>query len=300
MSLQELLLSERRAVDAALDRVLPASHAWPTRLHSAMRYAVLAPGKRIRPILARLAHAAAGGDPDQVTEAVCGLELIHAYSLVHDDLPALDDDVLRRGQPTVWKQFDEATAILVGDALLTHGLLILGRHPVGAGWAARRAEAVEVVAEAVSSRGMVGGQMEDLEATGQVAGGSGDPVLRLERIHRHKTGCLLQAAVELGAALAAAPRSRRQRFARYGECLGLTFQVADDLLDATATAEELGKSPGKDEAAGKLTYVTLYGLDETRRRLAELEEEMSELAAELEGADGPLGQLARFVARRRS
>jgi len=295
-----LLSSERVEVEEALKRVLPAPDRWPARLHEAMTYAVMAGGKRVRPILARLAHAAAGGDPDRITEAACGLELIHTYSLVHDDLPALDDDLLRRGRPTVHAAFDEATAILVGDALLTEGLLVLARHPRGDDWAARRAAAVGLVAEAVSSRGMVGGQMEDLEATGQVVGPAGDPGARLERIHAHKTGCLLRASVELGAVLAGVDDTPRQEFARFGAALGLAFQVADDILDATASAAELGKSPGKDAAAGKLTYVTLYGLDPARNRLAQLEEELVGLAGGLEGPDGPLAALARFVTRRRS
>ncbi len=300
MSLGELLAAERAAVEAGLESVLPAAGAWPARLHRAMRYAVFAGGKRIRPILARLAHHAAGGDPDRVTEAACGLELIHTYSLVHDDLPALDDDVLRRGRATVHVAFDEATAILVGDALLTEGMLVLASHPGGAEWASRRAQAVALVGEAVSSRGMVGGQMDDLEATGEVDGGSDQPALRLERIHRHKTGCLLRASVELGAALAGLDEGQRAPFAGYGERLGLAFQVADDVLDATASAEELGKSPGKDAAGGKLTYVTLYGLGPARARLAELEAEMVDLAAAIEGPDGTLAALARYVARRRS
>jgi geranylgeranyl diphosphate synthase type II len=301
VNLEGLLDTEREAVEAALDVVLPPDTAWPFRLHRAMRYAVFAGGKRIRPILARLAHAAAGGVPGDVAEAVCGLELIHTYSLVHDDLPALDDDTLRRGQPTVHVAFDEPTAILVGDGLLTHGLLVLARYPEGREWAARRARAAETVALAISSVGMVGGQAEDLEATGQVEGGdAGDPEARLELIHRHKTGCLLQASVELGAVLAGVGDEERQRFARFGADLGLAFQVADDVLDATATAQQIGKSPGKDAEVGKLTYVTLYGLEDTRRRLAKLEEELVVRAAQLEGPDGPLGAIARYVTRRRN
>jgi geranylgeranyl pyrophosphate synthase len=300
VDLDGLLRSERAQVEEVLGRVLPSPDDWPVRLHRAMTYAVMAGGKRVRPILARLAHAAAGGDPGQITAAACGLELVHTYSLVHDDLPALDDDMLRRGRPTVHAAFDEATAILVGDALLTEGLLLLARHPRGEEWAARRAAAVELVAAAVSSRGMVGGQMEDLEATGQVAGSAGDPSVRLERIHAHKTGCLLQASVELGAVLAGVDEPARGRYARFGAALGLAFQVADDILDATASAAELGKSPGKDAAAGKLTYVTLYGLESARGRLGELEEELVGLAAELEGPAGPLAALARYAARRRS
>jgi geranylgeranyl pyrophosphate synthase len=299
---EELLASERRAVEEALERVLPAADAWPQRLHQAMRYAVLAGGKRIRPILARLAHRAAGGDPDQIVEAAAALELVHTYSLVHDDLPALDNDVLRRGQPTVHVAFDEATAILAGDALLTEGLLVLARFPEGEKWAVRRAKAGELVARALSSRGMAGGQMEDLEATGQVAAATSRSSReeRLHLIHRHKTGALLQAAVVLGAVLAGVDDAIEQRFAHFGEKLGLAFQVADDILDVTATAAELGKSPGKDVAAGKLTFVTLFGVEQARQRLRKLEEELIDVAHSLEGANGPLAALAGFIARRRS
>lgn len=297
--IKELLSREREVVESALAEMLPRD-AWPERLHRAMAHAVFAGGKRIRPILARLAHRAAGGDPDEITVAACGLELIHTYSLVHDDLPAFDDDVLRRGQPTVHVEFDEATAILAGDALLTEGLLLIARHPNGPQWAARRADAVDVVAEAVSARGMVGGQMEDLEATGQIEGEAVDPRERLDRIHRAKTGCLLAASVELGAVLAGVDDHKRRVLADFGAGLGLAFQVADDVLDATATAEDLGKSPGKDADAGKLTYVTLYGLDSARERLADLEAMLVNQAKEIEGPDGELAAIATFVARRRS
>lgn len=298
--IHHLLDPEREVVESALARLLPVD-AWPERLHRAMAHAVFAGGKRIRPILARLANRAAGSDPDTITEAACALELIHTYSLIHDDLPAFDDDVLRRGKPTVHVAFDEATAILAGDALLTEGLLVLARYPLGTVWAARRAEAVELVAEAVSARGMVGGQMEDLEATGQVKESrEKDPKLRLERIHRAKTGCLLAASVELGAVLAGVSEGDRRAFADFGTGLGLAFQIADDILDATASAEDLGKSPGKDAEAGKLTYVTLYGLENARGRLADLEERLVDQAAEIEGPDGDLAAIARYVARRRN
>jgi geranylgeranyl pyrophosphate synthase len=300
VNLAELLASEREAVEVGLEHVLPRSTTWPERLHRAMRYAVFGGGKRVRPILARLAHAAAGGVPAHITEAACGLELIHTYSLVHDDLPALDDDDLRRGQPSVHVAFDEATAILVGDALLTRGLWLIVHCPEGDEWASRRVAAADTVAQAISSVGMVGGQMEDLEATGQVASGGGERAERLERIHRHKTGCLLRASVEMGAILAGASPAERDLFVRYGANLGLAFQVADDILDATASVADLGKSPGKDADAGKLTYVTLYGLEASRTRLAELERHLIEQASHLEGEDGPLAALARYVARRSS
>ena len=299
MVIDDILRPEREAVEASLALLLP-DDAWPERLHRAMAHAVFAGGKRIRPILARLAHRAAGGDPNAVTDAACGLEFIHTYSLIHDDLPAFDDDVLRRGRPTVHVAFDEATAILAGDALLTEGLLVLSRYPVGPVWAMRRADAVELVADAVSARGMVGGQMEDLEATGQVEGLEEDLKIRLDRIHRAKTGCLLAASVELGAVLAGASVEDRKLFADFGAGLGLAFQIADDILDSTASAADLGKSPGKDAETGKLTYVTLYGLDSARERLAELEEQLVSLAAEIEDPDGDLGSIAHYVARRRS
>lgn len=298
MSVEELIARERVEVEAALDRVMPAQQRWPARLHEAMRYAVMAGGKRVRPILARLSYAAAGGNPAEITEAVCGLELIHTYSLVHDDLPSMDDDVLRRGRPTVHVAFDEATAILVGDALLTEGLLVLATRPGGPEWAARRAEAVAVVAAAISSRGMVGGQMADLEATGQIDRSTEPTADDLERIHAAKTGRLIRASVELGAVLAGVEDVTLQ--SRYGERLGLAFQVADDVLDAVGSVDEIGKSPGKDAEAGKLTFVTLHGIDAARRKLNELEEELVEVASSIEGDDGDLAAMAKFVTRRKS
>jgi geranylgeranyl pyrophosphate synthase len=300
VTVEALLARERDAVEETLREIFPAQGEWPDRLWRAMAHAVFAGGKRIRPVLARLAHRAAGGDPAEITRAACGLEMIHTYSLVHDDLPALDDDVLRRGRPTVHVAFDEATAILVGDALLTEGLLLIARYPEGTVWAERRADAVSTVAAAISVRGMIGGQVEDLEATGHFEGGGDDLEERLERIHRHKTGCLLRASVELGAILAGVDAPRRKLFVEYGEDLGLAFQITDDILDATAAAEDLGKSPGKDEAAGKLTYVTLYGLETAQRRLDELEQQLLERADAIEGPDGELEAIAHFVCRRKS
>lgn len=298
MNVERFLAGERTAVEAALRRVVGSPDAWPRRLHEAIAYSVFAGGKRIRPILARLACRAAGGDPDEITEAACGLELIHTYSLVHDDLPAMDDDVLRRGRPTVHIAFDEATAILVGDALLTEGMLVLAHFPRGESWAPLRADAVALVAEAVSSRGMVGGQAEDIENTGRSDNDRAACERRLERIHRHKTGCLLQASVELGALLARADFPSREAFALFGRDLGLAFQVVDDILDTTASADGIGKSPGKDAQNGKLTYVTLFGLEAARRRLADLEEQLAARARGLEGPEGELAAVARFICHR--
>jgi len=300
VNVEHVLSAERAGIDATLERLVASPGTWPQRLHEAIAYAVFAGGKRIRPILARLACRTAGGDPDEITEAACGLELIHTYSLVHDDLPAMDDDVLRRGRPTVHIAYDEATAILVGDALLTEGMQLLARYPLGVSWAALRSDAVVMVAEAVSSRGMVGGQAEDIESTGHDGSDRDTLEQRLERIHRHKTGCLLQASLELGALLAGADPSQQGAFATFGRDLGLAFQVADDLLDATASADDLGKSPGKDARTGKLTYVTLFGLEAARQRLGVLEEKLVDRARTLEGRDGELSALAHYVCRRSS
>ena len=287
------LADERGVIDAALDRLLPAADAWPVRLHEAMRYAVFGGGKRVRPILARAACRAAGSDPARALEPGCALELIHTYSLIHDDLPALDDDRLRRGRPTLHVAYDEALAILAGDALLTEGFAVLARFPAGADAAPVRAEACRMVAAATGSLGMVGGQIEDLEATG--AGGDS---ARLELIHRAKTGALFTAAVELGALVAGVDEERRHAFTEFGRGVGLLFQIADDILDVTGTAASLGKSPGKDAAAGKLTYPAVYGLEAARGRLAELAAELSGAAVRLEGAGGVLDGLVAYVARR--
>ncbi len=291
--LAALLAAERQRIDAALDRLLPGATVWPARLHQAMRYAVFGGGKRLRPILVRVSCSAAGGDPDLVTEVGCALELIHTYSLIHDDLPALDNDTLRRGRATVHVAFDEALAILAGDALLTEGFAVLARFPRGAALAGRRAAACQLVAEAVGSQGMVGGQVEDLAATG----GQGDAAV-LDRIHRAKTGALLGAAVELGALFARTTARRRREFARFGREFGLLFQITDDILDVTGTAEQLGKSPGKDAATGKLTYPHVHGLDQARRCRDELAAALRAAARQLEGEGGVLAGLVDYCVGR--
>ena len=293
MELATLLAAEAGIIDAALDRLLPEAGCWPARLHEAMRYAVFGSGKRLRPILVRAACRAAGGDADAALEPACAVELIHTYSLVHDDLPAMDDDSLRRGRATVHVAFDEALAILTGDALLTLAFQVLAGYPRGDGWAGRRAAACALLAEAAGSRGMVGGQVEDMAAAGAVPDAA-----RLERLHRAKTGALLAASVELGALLAGAGEERRVAFRRFGEQLGLCFQIADDILDVTGTAASLGKSPGKDASAGKLTYPAVYGLEAARAEVERRAARAAALAVELEGEGGALGRLAEFAARR--
>lgn len=292
--IEEFLATERELVDCALAELLPKDDVWPQALHRAMRYAVLAGGKRLRPILLRLAHRLAGGDPDRVLEVACGVEFIHTYSLVHDDLPAMDNDTLRRGLPTLHVAFGEALAILAGDALLTEGFRLLCTFPKGQEWATKRSRVCEIVAEAVGPRGMAGGQVEDLAAQGAFP----DPQ-RLARIHQAKTARFLAACLVAGAVLADAPTSLLERLERFGLEFGLAFQIVDDILDVTASAQELGKSPGKDAAQEKLTFPKVFGLEASKERLRELTRSLLAQAQELD-SQGLLPQLVRFVTERRS
>ena len=294
MSWQEYLTRWRPRVDDALERLLPPAEGPAAQLHEAMRYAVLAPGKRLRPILVIAACEACGGDPQKVVEASTAVELVHAYSLVHDDLPAMDDDDLRRGRKTVHRVWDEATAILVGDAALSLAFEVLTRWPSDATGDAR-ADSVATLARDSGGAGMVGGQVGDILAEGRETDASG-----LEWIHRHKTGCLFAASVEIGAIHAGASAEARAAIRDYGHALGLAFQIADDLLDLSATAEQLGKTPGKDLATEKSTYPALLGVDGARRAAAE---QVAEAAAALDRAGAarePLHALARFAAERES
>jgi geranylgeranyl diphosphate synthase type II len=284
----------RPQVDAELDRLLPGEEESPARLHAAMRYSVFAGGKRVRPALVVLAGETFGAPRAALLPGAAALELIHTYSLVHDDLPALDDDDLRRGRPTVHRRFDEATAILAGDALLTRGLWVLASEPpsIDQSW---RSRAASLVAESVSTLGMIGGQMDDLEAE---RAWPQDAPAALERIHRRKTGALLRAAVRLGGLYAGADTAADRRLSDLGAALGLLFQIADDILDVTGDAVTLGKTAGKDAEARKLTYPGLYGLEESRRRLEAVAREATATAAELPGGGVLFPSLIEYLAAR--
>jgi geranylgeranyl diphosphate synthase type II len=258
-----------------------------------MRYAVLGGGKRLRPVIALAACAACGGDETAVLEPACALELIHTYSLIHDDLPAMDDDDLRRGRPTVHRTYGEAEAILAGDALHTLAFEIIGSRPTGGGQTARRQDALRVLARAAGVAGMVGGQIADLEA-----GNRSVDADRLDWIHRHKTGALFAACAEIGAIHAGAATEPRAALARYGESLGLAFQIADDVLDCTASAETLGKTPGKDERAGKATYPARFGVEASRRRADEHARSALRALEPCGLASEPLRELAGFAVAR--
>lgn len=291
---REFLAAVVAPVEAELDRLLPPAGETPARLHEAMRYAVFAGGKRLRPALVALGARAAGGSAEEVLPAAAALEMIHTYSLVHDDLPALDDDDLRRGRPTVHRRYDEATAVLVGDALLTLGLTLLASEPAAVP-AERRRAAVALVGRAIGTAGMIGGQAEDLEAE---RAWPADAAPALERIHRGKTAALIAAACELGALLAGAEAALRARLAAFGERLGLMFQIADDMLDLVGTTVNLGKTAGKDVRAHKLTYPALHGLERSRAELDRLRREASEVASGLPHLDGLPLSLIEFLARR--
>jgi farnesyl diphosphate synthase len=275
--------------EAALEATLPAADSPPARLHEAMRYAIFAGGKRVRPALVLATCRACGGADAACAAAMAAVGLLHAYTLVHDDLPAMDDDDLRRGRPTCHVVYGEAAAILVGDALQTLAFEVL---------ADAGADAVRALALAVGSRGVVGGQQEDLEAEGGVVDASPECRSRLERIHRGKTAALIRASCELGAICAGADAPTRERAAAFGELAGLAFQVIDDILDETADVAALGKTPGKDAASGKLTYVAVYGLEQARHEADRLRREAL-AAAEAFGAAGrDLQALAHFIVDR--
>ncbi len=299
----------RLRIDAALERILPPADASPRRLHAAMRHAALLGGKRMRPLLVYATGTAFGAAPETLDAPALAVELVHAYSLVHDDLPAMDDDALRRGQPTVHVAFDEATAILAGDALQSLAFATLAQ--------ARCApEAVvamlQELATAAGARGMCGGQALDIDATGKKKRGQSefradlphgptiaraeihsDPVSsslpELERLHALKTGALLRASVRLGAIAAGVDAGTRGQLDRFADALGLAFQVRDDLLDVEGDSATLGKTAGKDAAQDKATFPALIGIDASRARLAEL-------AVAMDDALAPLGPRAAALA----
>ena len=258
-------MRQRQAeTEAALERLLPDPRIAPQRLHDAMRYAALGGGKRVRPMLVYAAGELAGADARALDHAACAVEMIHAYSLVHDDMPCMDDDVLRRGKPTVHVEYDEATALLVGDALQTQAFLVLA-EPGLLEDSRRQIEAIQLLARASGSRGMAGGQAIDLASVGQTLDRES-----LEVMHLHKTGALIRASVQLGALCGDVPPDALQALDRFGKSIGLLFQVVDDILDAEADTTTLGKTAGKDAANNKPTYVTLLGASEAKRLPADL------------------------------
>jgi geranylgeranyl diphosphate synthase type II len=290
------LAAWREDVDHTLDRLLPSADTWPKKLHAAIRHSVFAGGKRLRPILCLAAAEAFGAERTVMIQPACGLEMIHTYSLIHDDLPALDNDDLRRGVPTCHVAFGEATAILAGDALLTHGLGVFASYPEGETYAAAKVRVLQTVVESIGTAGMIGGQMADLEAEDVKA-----PTEALvETIHENKTGRLMRASLAVGGLLAFGKDADLARLDLYGRKIGLAFQIKDDLLDVESDAATLGKKSGKDAAAGKATFPVVWGVERSHRVLSETIEEAVLTAKGLPGSGGRLPDLARFIGERKS
>jgi len=292
----------RPKVDAALAECVRPSEGCPANLAESIRYSLLAPGKRLRPLLVLAAAQACGGDVVASMPAACAVEMIHCYSLIHDDLPAMDDDDLRRGRPTNHKVYGDGTAILAGDALLTLAFEVLA-----AGIQPPRAAALccAELARAAGASGMVGGQADDLAQEGKVPGvtlpemsTAADKLRVLEGIHRRKTGAMLNVSLRLGAIVAGADAAQLDALAQYGARLGLTFQIMDDLLDVRGSQEEVGKRVGKDAARGKLTYPGLLGVEESQSRAERLTAEAIACLAPLGAEVEVLEDLARYVVER--
>ncbi|MBI3480084.1 MAG: polyprenyl synthetase family protein [Nitrosomonadales bacterium] len=279
--------------EEVLRGILPRPEAAPQRLHDAMRYSVLDGGKRVRPLLAFATGELAGADVARVNIAAAAVELIHAYSLVHDDMPCMDDDVLRRGKPTCHVQYDEATALLVGDALQTLAFQLLAEHRLSDD-ARRQLEMIKLLAVASGSRGMAGGQAIDLDSVGKKL-----TLPELEFMHIHKTGALIRAAVLLGAYCGSVSASQLDKLDHFGKLIGLAFQVVDDVLDCEADSSTLGKTAGKDAENDKPTYVSLLGIHGARDMAKSLHREALDTLAEFGNSAQRLRELADFIVLRK-
>jgi geranylgeranyl diphosphate synthase type II len=280
------------AVDAALERLLPAETLRPETLHKAMRYSVFAGGKRLRPVLVIAGAEAVGGTAERVMPTACAMELIHTYSLVHDDLPAMDNDDFRRGAPTNHKVFGEAMAILAGDALLTLAFRLVADN---AAKSAALGDVVTEIADAAGHRGMVAGQVADLEAEGRSVGADA-----VDYIHAHKTGALIRASLRVGAMLCGADAAQLRALSVAGADLGLAFQIVDDVLDVVASSQELGKTAGKDQAQQKATYPAIHGIEASRARAAFLIRDAEEALRALGPRAEPIRALGRFIVERKA
>ncbi len=297
MNIKKYLKSNKALIEESMTGLMTGGKTLTDNLHRSMNYSLEAGGKRIRPILAIAACEAVGGERKKVMPAACALEFIHTYSLIHDDLPAMDDDDFRRGKATCHIAFDEATAILAGDALLTAAFEILSRKALFTNIdPAVNIEVINDIARASGAGGMVGGQLADMEAEGSKS----VDFPTLEFIHTHKTGALILASIKVGAKLGGANKKELNALVKYGELIGLAFQIADDILDVTGNTETIGKDAGSDEARGKATYPSLLGLREAKLRAAELLEASIESLKEFDEKADPLREIARFIVNRKS
>jgi geranylgeranyl diphosphate synthase type II len=289
-------LSRRASeVNEWLGRLVPSEAVEPRQLHSAIRYSLLAGGKRLRPALVLASGEAFGAASDVLMPAACAIEMIHTYSLIHDDLPAMDNDDLRRGRPTCHKAFGDAIAILAGDALLTQAFRVLSADAPRLD-AKKMVRVIREIATAAGTvEGMIGGQMADIENEGKRVDAE-----TLEYIHRSKTGALITAPVVVGGIIAGASEDQLTTLRAFGQRIGLAFQIADDILDVTSTIEQLGKTPGKDLAANKATYPSVHGIEVSERRARELVEEAVGIVSSLGPSAAMLGAIARFIVARTS
>ncbi|MEI7905460.1 MAG: polyprenyl synthetase family protein [Candidatus Firestonebacteria bacterium] len=296
MNISSYLKSRAKLVDSALNKYLPKESMYPFEVHKSMRYSVFAGGKRIRPILAILAAETLGSEPKKVLPIACAFELIHTYSLIHDDLPCMDDDDLRRGKPTNHKVFGEAVAVLAGDALLTFAFELAARNAYEKGIKPVNAvKALELLAQASGTAGMIGGQIVDILSENK------EPTLPvLQYIHTHKTGALIRAPLLASAILLGAKKKEFEALRKYGGYLGLIFQIVDDILNVTGDAKKLGKSVGSDEARKKMTYPALFGLEESKRQVAELSGKAKEAVRIFGKKADSLKSLVDFVIERES
>ena len=290
---QSWVAARQSRFEDVLRELLPRSETAPQRLHEAMRYAVLDGGKRVRPLLAFAAGELAGAEAARVNVAAAAVELIHAYSLVHDDMPCMDDDVLRRGKPICHVQYDEATALLVGDSLQSLAFQLLAEHRLNDD-AQRQLEMIKLLAAASGSRGMAGGQAIDLASVGKSL-----TLPELEFMHIHKTGALIRVAVLLGAYCGSVTTAQLDKLDRFGKLIGLAFQVVDDVLDCEADTATLGKTAGKDEDNDKPTYVSLLGIQGARSMAQRLHLEALDALAEFGDSALRLRELADFIVLRK-
>ena len=291
---REFLASCRALIDAQLDRAIPKESAEPERVHSAIRWSLFAGGKRFRPALLLATGQTFGAKDNDLLSAACALEMIHTYSLIHDDLPSMDNDKLRRGRPTCHVKFDEATAILAGDALQTLAFQTIAEDERLSPDLRVRLIA-EIARAAGTPEGMVAGQAHDLDAESREVTNT-----ELERIHHRKTGALIRAAVRGGAIIAGVGEQELEAVTEYAINLGLLFQITDDLLDVTATAEDLGKTPGKDERSSKATYPALYGIEATRAQLEAVHRAACDALQNIEGRTELLRSIADFIRERQA
>ena len=289
----ETVVAWRRRIDEALDRRMPPESEPPELLHRAMRYSLFAGGKRLRPILCLLSCEAAGGRPETALTPAAAIELLHTYTLIHDDLPAMDNDRLRRGQPTVWVKYGEAMAILAGDALFAKAFELLTEQ-ARLSPPERVVQVIERIAQASGVHGMCGGQVEDILCEGQTVSAE-----QLRFIHTHKTGALIRASVLSGALLMGADKPICDALDAYSRALGLAFQIADDLLDETESTEQMGKPAGSDRAHGKATYPALFGIDAARAHAQHAMQEAIDALQPFDTRAGPLRWLATFAVERR-